>query len=325
MLRSTGVALLPVLFTGVYALSFLFEKIGQSVGFDAYDGYFIVDADNILDKDYVARMNDCAAYGERVIMCYRNSKNFADSWVSAGYSLWFLRASRHLNIPRQFFHNSCEITGTGFFVCSDIIKKHGGWRHHSLIEDIEFTVDCVLAGERIAFCYDAIVYDEQPISFVQSLHQRKRWCGGYIEIMRQYGGRLLLSFLKGGGFSNFDMIMAVSPAFILSTVSVIANAVLLPISLIIEPSSIPMLLTFEVACVILSYFILLFVGALALFCEWDRIKDPRRRVILYLFSFPLFVGSFIITTLMAIFFKVEWKPIRHHAVDTDKFDNKGKR
>ena len=199
-----------------YALGFLFDKIERSVGISTYDGYFIVDADNILDRNYVSAMNDCVSAGHRVIMCYRNSKNYADNWISAGYSLWFLRASRHLNIPRQHFGTSCEITGTGFYVCSDIIEKNGGWIHHCLIEDIEFTIDCVLRGERVALSYDAIVYDEQPTSFRQSLRQRKRWCKGYIQILKKYGSKLFSAFLCGKGFSNFDMIMAISPAFFIS-------------------------------------------------------------------------------------------------------------
>ncbi len=304
-----------------YALTYLFEGIGKSVGLSAYDGYFVVDADNILDKNYVSAMNDCAAAGNRLIMCYRNSKNYADNWITAGYSLWFLRASRHLNNPRQHFGVSCEITGTGFYVCSDIIAKNGGWVHHCLIEDIEFTVDCVLQGERVAFCYDAIVYDEQPTGLLQSLRQRKRWCKGYIEILKKYGLKLFSAFFRGRGFSNFDMIMAISPAFFISTAAVFVNIIFSAVILAMDISALTPLLLLEAGSLLSAYFLFLFVGALAAICERRRIKAPAKKVILYLFSFPIFIATFIPATFMAIFSRVKWKPIEHRPTDTRKFDD----
>lgn len=306
-----------------YALAFLFDKIRENTGFDSYDGYFIVDADNLLDKNYVAAMNDCACAGYRVAMCYRNSKNYADNWISAGYSTWFLRTSRHLNIPRSRFGCSCEITGTGFYVSSDIVKKSGGWRHFCMIEDIEFTIDCVLDGEKIAFCYDAIIYDEQPSGFVQSIRQRTRWCKGYMQIIRKYGVRLLGAFFKGRGFSNFDMIMAIAPSFFFSTVSVIVNTVLSPAIFLLDKNMLMPVLIFQVGYAFTAYLLLLFVGALAVFCERKRIKAPMGKVARYLFAFPLFIGTFIISNFLAFFSDVGWKQIHHHPVDTEKFNFKG--
>ncbi len=303
-----------------YALTFLFDKIEESVGIEFYDGYFVVDADNILDKNYVAAMNDCADAGHKIAMCYRNSKNYADNWITAGYSLWFLRASRHLNNPRHYFNTSCEITGTGFFVSSEIIKKNGGWKQHCLIEDIEFTIDCVLAGEKVAFCYDAVVYDEQPSGFMQSLRQRKRWCKGYIQIMKKYGLRLFSEFFRGKGFSNFDMIMAISPAFFISTITVVVNVILATLILIFDISMIVPLLGLEIFSMLSAYLLFVFVGGLSAICERKRIKAPAHKVVLYLFSFPVFVATFILTTFMAMFSKVKWKPIEHHATDTKKFE-----
>ncbi len=303
-----------------YALAFLFDKIRENTGLDSYDGYFIVDADNLLDKSYVSAMNDCAEAGHRVAMCYRNSKNYADNWITAGYSTWFLRASRHLNIPRHYFGCSSEITGTGFYVCADIIKKNNGWRHFCMIEDIEFTIDCVLRGERIAFCYDAIIYDEQPRGFFQSLRQRTRWCKGYAQVIRAYGARLISNFMRGGGFSNFDMIMAIAPSFFFSTVSVIINAALVPIILFADKNMLLPLLIFEAGYILSAYLLLLFVGALAVICERKRIKAPMKRVIRYLFAFPLFVGTFIISNFFAFFSRVEWHPIHHYPVDPERFD-----
>ena len=47
-------------------------------------------------------MNNTACSGDfAAITCYRNSKNYGDNWISAGYALWFLREARFLNYARM--------------------------------------------------------------------------------------------------------------------------------------------------------------------------------------------------------------------------------
>ena len=296
-----------------YALEFLFEKIKEHFGFDYYEGFFVVDADNILDRHYVCEMNRCVSAKNKLIMCYRNSKNYGDNWISAGYSLWFLRASRHLNNPRQYFNLSAEITGTGFFVHKDIIKRDGGWITHCLIEDIEFTVQNVMRGEKIAFCNDAIVYDEQPTRFMQSYHQRKRWIKGYIYILKTYGVKLFSKFFCGKGFSNFDMIMAVSPAFFISSFALLFNVVMLVLIPIIDPTLALAAFRIAIIGVLSSYILFFFVGLITALCEWGRIHASSGRKIWSLFTFPLFMMTYVPITFAAIFTKAEWRHIEHHA------------
>lgn len=72
-----------------YALDYAFSKIKDEYGaYTYYDGYYIFDADNIIDRNYVSEMNKTFDQGYKVITSYRNSKNFATNWITAGYSLW---------------------------------------------------------------------------------------------------------------------------------------------------------------------------------------------------------------------------------------------
>ena len=36
----------------------LFEKIGEDYGRDSFEGYFVFDADNVLDEKYIEEMNE---------------------------------------------------------------------------------------------------------------------------------------------------------------------------------------------------------------------------------------------------------------------------
>ena len=66
-----------------------------------FDGYIVLDADNVLERDFVSRMNETFSEGKDIVTCYRDSKNYGDNWISAGYGLWFLRESRYLNGARS--------------------------------------------------------------------------------------------------------------------------------------------------------------------------------------------------------------------------------
>lgn len=300
-----------------YALDYAFNKIKEEHGdYTAYDGYFIFDADNIIDKNYVLEMNKTFDNGYNVITSYRNSKNFDTNWISAGYSLWFCREAKYLNNPRMMLKTSCAVSGTGFLINSNIIKKYNGWKFNLLTEDIEFSVVNILAGEKIGYCENAMFYDEQPVTFKQSWHQRMRWSKGFYQVMFKYGRELIMMMFKKRQMfvSCYDMFMTLAPATLLSIGCILLNLVFI----ICGASNFTMLkkifpLTVKsIALGIISFYFLMFSMALiTMITEWNKILGPTKKKILYLFTFPFFMLTYIPISLVALFKKVEWKPITH--------------
>ena len=300
-----------------YALSELLSHINEAVGFDAYDGYLVVDADNILEPDYISEMNKCFAAGERLVVGYRNSKNYGDNWISSGYSLWFLRESRQLNGVRNILGTSSEIKGTGFLVHKDIFKRQGGWIHHLLIEDVEFTVDNVLKGERVAYCDTAILYDEQPTDFMTSWGQRKRWCRGYLQVLRKYTLKLVGAFFKGKGFSNYDMIMAMSPAFFISVASVAVNILGLAATLIFDAESFVASIAVCSLVALGSYVLFALLALITVLTERGRIRATKGQMVVSVLTFPVFMATYIPIAAVSLFSNTEWKHIKHNRIADD--------
>ncbi|MEG1886894.1 MAG: glycosyltransferase family 2 protein, partial [Oscillospiraceae bacterium] len=50
-----------------YALNFLIENIVSQHTWDKYDGYFVFDADNLLDENYISEMNKAFSSGNNVV------------------------------------------------------------------------------------------------------------------------------------------------------------------------------------------------------------------------------------------------------------------
>ncbi|HIY08691.1 MAG TPA: glycosyltransferase family 2 protein [Firmicutes bacterium] len=297
-----------------YALDYILKLIAQDYGEDAYEGFFVFDADNLLDENYVAEMNKLFDRGYRVLTSYRNSKNYDSNWLSAGYSLWFLREAKYLNNPRMILGTSCAISGTGFLVHNDIIKKNHGWKHHLLTEDIEFSIDSVIQGEKIGYCGTAKVYDEQPRTWEQSWNQRLRWSKGFYQVFARYGGRLVKGFVKEHRFGCYDMFMTIAPALFISLASVLVNSVFLLCSVMewyVIPEMIPTT-TMAIATSICNFYLVLYAfGLLTTLTEWKEIDTTPLKKILYTFTFPIFIFTYVPISIVALFRKIEWKPITH--------------
>ena len=307
-----------------YALAYLFDCIRKTCGLSAYDGYLFFDADNVLCANFIEQMSWAHAAGYRVITSYRNSKNYGKSWISAGYSLWFMRESRHLQNPRAWLGSSAAISGTGFLVDRAIVERQGGWKHFLLTEDIEFTADCILCGDRIGYCHAAELFDEQPETLAQSWRQRKRWAKGMFQVIRHYGKGLLAGALRFR-WSSFDMLMNITPAFVLSSVQLIATLLLFLVNWVAYGEVSLVLLQCLADFLAFGYGIFFVLGLFALVSEWKKIHCPKLRAVLLLFTFPLFMLTYIPISLSAFFSRhVEWKPVAHkHALTAQDIEKEG--
>ncbi len=299
-----------------YALDYALNLIKKEFPENNYDGYFVFDADNLLDENYIDEMNKMFSNGHRILTSYRNTKNYGTSWVSAGGSLWYLRESRFLNHPRTIMNTSCAISGTGFLVHHDILDKIGGWKFFLLTEDIEFSLQQVLDGETIAYCDKAVLYDEQPVLFSQSWRQRMRWTKGSMQLTRKYFFKMVHGMLSGRGFACFDLAVSTMIPLILTIVSgfVLLGFTILGLILRLDLTVIARTL---IDTGINSYFMLLGIAVVSTISEWDKIYAPIFKKIIYTFTFPIFMFSYIPITFVALFSKdMSWKPITHDQVKT---------
>ena len=292
-----------------YALDFLLREI-KLRGHGRFDGYIVLDADNVLDRDFILHMNETFSAGHDIVTCYRSSKNYGDNWISAGYALWFLRESRYLNSARARLGSSCGVSGTGFLFSQAVLDAQGGgWPFHLLTEDIEFTIDNVTRGMKVGYCPDAIAYDEQPISFRQSWAQRLRWSRGYLQVFKKYG-RALISGIFSGSFSCYDMAMSIMPAAVLTGLSIVVNlgAALVNVLYYHEWG---VLGVSALQTLVNLYLTLFIIGAITTVTEWKSIHCEPAKKIFYVFTFPLFMLSYVPIVIHSLFVTPEWTHIDH--------------
>ena len=297
-----------------YALEYLFDRIKAEHADRKIEAFLILDADNILEDNYLTEMNKVFDNGYKVVTSYRNSKNFDTNWISSGYGIWFLREAKYLNNVRMMLHTSCAISGTGFLIASDVLEQYGGWKFHLLTEDVEFSIRYAIDGGKIGYAEKAMFYDEQPTTFKQSWNQRMRWAKGFYQVFGAHGGTLLKKMFTN--FSCYDLLMTITPALLISLGTLFINAIFLIIGLIVDPAL--SLFALQLLGLQVGYYYgwLFLVGVLTVATEWKRIQTSAAKKIFYCFTFPLFMFTYVPISLAALFKKVKWTPIHHNFAKT---------
>ncbi|WP_425805742.1 glycosyltransferase family 2 protein [Desulfitobacterium sp. Sab5] len=185
-----------------YALEWLFHRIFKIER--QYDAVIIFDADNLVNQSFLIEMNSKLCQGEKIIQCYLDSKNPFDTWVTNAFSITFWLSNRMLQLARCNTGILSNILGgTGMCIDMNVLKKIG-WGATSLTEDLEFTMKALTYGIKTTWAHDAIVYDEKPLTFMQSWRQRKRWAQGQIDCAGRYLIPLVIKSVREKKFMYFD-------------------------------------------------------------------------------------------------------------------------
>lgn len=272
-----------------------------------YDAYCVFDADNEAHPDFILHMNT-SLHHDRVAKSRIYAKNAHQGWVCSCYETYFCNANVMLNSARSRLGLSARLIGTGFALRHDLLEELGGWNTHSLTEDAEFYTLLSARGEHIAFCADAITYDEQPLSFRESMIQRRRWMSGIMDVAGEKMPALLRALASRGRIFAFDTLMQLSFAWMqaLSIPIFLLWAIADPFSAI---NALPEMVISFYCCTFL-------VGAAALVLE----KRLTRCTAAALFVYPLFVFSFLPLQTMSMFLpNRKWTPIRHSGVRIQKY------
>ena len=289
-----------------YALDwFLQQKINEDA---PYDALCVFDADNIVDKNFIKAMNKKLCQGEDVVQGYRDIKNPTDNWITSGYALFYWTNHRFYHLARYNLGLSPMLNGTGFMVNFNIIKENNGWKTLTLTEDIEFSLQRILKGKRLGWATDAIVYDEQPTGFKQSWSQRSRWTVGHMQCIKEYTGKLFEAAKDKKSMVTIDGLLYIvgsTPMFILTILLLLSNFVLYAVDGMTQAELISNLLRYLIPTFVLP-------SATAAFVMYLDGK-PIKPMIKGFFTYPLFMGSWIIINIKCLFKReTTWEKITHN-------------
>lgn len=281
---------------------FLKQKIEEDAD---YDAFCVFDADNIVDPNFLKNMNKKLCQGEDIVQGYRDIKNPNDSWISAGYAIFYWMMHRFYHLARYNLGLSALLNGTGFMVKFDLVKPNG-WQTITLTEDIEFSLMNIIDNRRVGWSTDAIVYDEQPITFMQSWSQRSRWSVGHLQCMKHYTKDLAKGVVKHKTLMNFDglLYMFGMPIMVLTLLLLVINTLLFVGN---EMTTVDLIGNF-VRYFASTFIVPIIIAVVILKLDKRDIKSMWFGLLCY----PLFMGSWILINIKCLISpNTKWEKINH--------------
>jgi len=286
-----------------YAMQWFLAKM-QEQNVD-YDALCVFDADNIVDKEFMKAMNKKLCQGEEVVQGYRDIKNPDDTWITAGYALFYWTQHRFYHLARYNIGLSPLLNGTGFMVKYDLIKNEG-WNTKTLTEDIEFSLINIAKGRALGWSTEAKVYDEQPLGFKQSWSQRTRWSVGHLQCMKYYLKDLAAGVVRNKKVMNVDgLIYLMGMPVLVVTLAILLINILIYIG---EGMTFIGLILSFLKYLVMTLLIPPISAILTLLVDRRPIKPMVKGILCY----PLFLGSWILINIKAMIKpNTKWEKIEH--------------
>jgi len=154
----------------------------------------VFDADARVAPDYlqhlVAAVDDPrvgGAQGRRLF--YNAGRNLLTRMQEDEFAITYTALQR----ARQGAGAFVTFAGNGMLVRREALREAGGWNEHALTEDIDLSVRLYLAGWRIRYCDDAVVWEEAVEALGALLRQRTRWFEGALRCLGEQLPALLVA------------------------------------------------------------------------------------------------------------------------------------
>lgn len=280
-----------------------------------FDAYFIFDADNVLDYHFLEEMEKDYQKGYAISCGYRNIKNGNENVLAAASGLIYFILNEWINKQNNKKKKNIMISGTGFYIHGRLIKEWGGYPFHSLTEDMELNYYATLHNLSTHYNENAIFYDEQPLTFRQSVIQRRRWVRGYFQNWFQNISKLHqkekenpsnIGSVRSMKYGIFPLIL-----FVLGFLFFLFTCLLFIIK---ERNFLyaPFYLFFLIIFLLLCYLILVIGTNLLLIQQKKKIKlnyQTKAKVIWY---HPFFLLTYIYVIILILFEKDKgWERVEH--------------
>jgi cellulose synthase/poly-beta-1,6-N-acetylglucosamine synthase-like glycosyltransferase len=170
------------------ALAWLIGMLLDPPDDDAPDVVVIVDADTVVDKDFLRAVELVVVAGAEAVQGQYRVRD-PETSAAAGLRAAALASRHHLRpLGRTAIGASCGLYGNGMAFTAAVLRGRE-WSGH-LTEDIQFQMELLLDGIRVAYAPGAVVDAEMPSTLEDARTQNERWERGRIELARRYIPRL---------------------------------------------------------------------------------------------------------------------------------------
>jgi cellulose synthase/poly-beta-1,6-N-acetylglucosamine synthase-like glycosyltransferase len=181
-----------------HALIWALQRLPADRG--SFDAVVILDADCLVSPNMLSSMDARMRHGASAVQVSYMVGNPGASHASALRYAAFALMDTVRPMGKQRLGLSCGLFGTGMAFTAELLER-APWRATGLVEDFEYHMRLVDAGERVEFAPEAWISSAMPDSFGKSSDQQARWEQGKLQLIRRWSPRLL-----GTGVARRDVV-----------------------------------------------------------------------------------------------------------------------
>ena len=287
-----------------YALMELIEDLYKRN--KTYDLYFIFDADNTLDKYYLHEMLQMYNMGYDVVTGYRKSSNINTNVITSSSALIFSLINDLLNENKVARNRSITVSGTGYFISSDIMDNFKSFPFHLMTEDYEISMYLAMNNYATFYNKKAIFYDEQPTKLITSIKQRIRWCYGYLCVRFKYRKELKKHLSSKTAFGEY---IGIKP-YVMLLFGALFFYIYLITGLFINFDKYIKIIIFSTG---LIYTLLIIFTYVLLIIDKDLGIKKKLKIKTLLYN-PIYLFTFLYCMIRAMFGNISWDKIEHTGI-----------
>lgn len=194
----------PAHHMALYPLKFGIDEILKT---NKYDLVVHLDADNHICPDFSSLMNDAYQCGYDFLRPYEGSTNGPQNFYTKACTLFYSFDSRYGSRMRERVGVSAHVNGGGATMSTRMLKKCGGYDSTSISDDAEFCFNRILEGIKAHFVEDAVVYEDMPSTFKDTLNRNLRIGAGSVKLLKTKLKKMFFGFFKTGRLSYMEMFL----------------------------------------------------------------------------------------------------------------------
>ena len=150
------------------------------------DVIVVFDADILIARDFLrtllSALNPAIAGVQARVRIYNRNEHP----LAACQDDEFAAFHKVTQLGRDALDGAVGLGGQGQAVWAAALRRVGGWHTGASTEDLDLTVRLVLAGQRVRFCPQAVVWQEGVTSLRALFRQRRRWAMGNLRVCFTY-------------------------------------------------------------------------------------------------------------------------------------------
>lgn len=290
-----------------------------------------LDADNHINDEFSSLMNDAYQSGVDFARPYEGGTNSGQNFYTKACTMFYSFDSRYGSRVRERFGIAAHINGAGAMMSTRMLLKCGGYDCVSISDDAEFNFNRMLEGYKGHMVEDAVVFEDMPSSFSDTVNRTKRIGSGGMKLLKTKLLKMLGLFFVTGRVSYVEMFLTYIFNFIavllciwiplfyaynFTYLALVSNGT---IAVSWQPISYYSTLMWNTLWCIIGigvglFFIFGFLqGLFLVLTDYKRLGVKRpREMMSAVFLFPAFVVLYAVALTMGALSKPKWKAIKRN-------------